>query len=159
MASLNELRNNFKRLQGKEIDLAALAFEENEELIEDLNTDQLYDGKDAKGRDLSPTYLEDPYFKTPEAAQRYSDWKDRITPNPDRKKGVPNLFINGRFHDSISVEVSKKSIKFSSSDSSAFKIESKFTNDIYGTTDESKKELFKVVKPAFLKKIKEFVKL
>jgi len=114
-----------------------------------LNKQQLYDGKTRSGNDLSPTYLEDPYFKSREAAQRYSDWKDEITPNPKRKKGVPNLFIVGAFHNSIGVKVMAGNIEFSSSFPKAQSIEEKFTEGIYGLGGEYKGEyLVKNLAPA-----------
>jgi hypothetical protein len=159
MASLDSLRQRFKGLQGKEINLAALAIDSIKEEIADLNREQLMEGKKADGTEITPSYYDDPYFKSRESAQRYSDWKDIITPNDLRKSGTPNLFINGRFHDSIAVKVSSKSVIFSSPDLNAFKIEAKFGNGIYGSTNESKKQIKEKAQPAFIKSVREFVKL
>lgn len=104
------------------------------------NRDQLFDGKTKSGADLSPSYLDDPYFKSPEAAQRYSDWKDRITPNDKRKKGVPNLFINGTFYRSLLVQVQGEEIKTESTFSESSDIVSKFSGDIYGLGGSYKSE-------------------
>src|SRR5690349_16298463 len=91
-----------ENLEAVDIDNAAInALSRHDEDMERLNRKQLLEGKLSTGRDLHPTYLEDPFFKTKEAAQKYSDWKDKITPNPKRKKGVPNLYITGPFHRSI----------------------------------------------------------
>jgi hypothetical protein len=97
--------------------------------------EQLLEGKLSTGQDITPSYLEDPYFKSRESAQRYSDWKDKITPNPKRKKGVPNLFIVGTFHNSISVDVTTNSVVFDAS----FKkpdIIRKFSENIFGLNPE-----------------------
>lgn len=105
-----------------------------------LNQKQLYSGRLNDGTPLSPTYLEDPYFNSTEAAQRYSDWKDEITPDSERPPGVPNLFINGFFYQTWSIRASATKITFESSDPNAADIEEKFSNRIYGLDDESMDE-------------------
>ena len=115
-----------------------------------INKEQLYDGKLKTGADLSPTYLDDPYFKTPASAKRYSDWKDQITPNSKRKSGVPNLFITGVFYDSLSISISGLDIKTDSSFHSASDIESKFSTDIFGLGGEYKEEYLDMIKPIVL---------
>jgi len=102
----------------------------------EANKDQLYDGKLSTGEDISPTYLEDPYFKSKESAQRYSDWKDEITPNKRRKKGVSNLFINGAYYASIQVQAKGGGLLYRSSFTDAADIESKFSLDVYGLGGE-----------------------
>lgn len=102
-----------------------------------LNQKQLYSGRLSDGSPVTPGYLEDPYFKSEASAQRYSDWKDAITPDNERQPGVPNLFINGYFYDSWSVKASPGKITFESSDPDAMDIEEKFGEKIYGLTDDS----------------------
>lgn len=75
---------------------------------------QLYSGRDGNERLLSPTYLDDPYFETPESGRWfkkprwYMGWKTHITPPtpayiglPARPREVPNLIIRGDFYSSI----------------------------------------------------------
>lgn len=102
-----------------------------------LNQQQLYSGRLSDGSPVSPSYLDDPYFKSREAAQRYSDWKDNITPDEQRPSGVPNLFINGRFYQSWRVRASATTIDFESSDPDAMDIEEKFSERIYGLDDDN----------------------
>lgn len=78
--------------------------------IEHSIREQLWDGKNSLGEDIRPSYLEDPFFKTPEQAMAYSRWKDKITPNPNRNQHTPNLFINGYFHSTIRLKVTKEAI-------------------------------------------------
>lgn len=108
------------------------------------NKDQLFDGKLKTGQDLSPSYLDDPYFKSAASAQRYSDWKDLITPNANRKKGIPNLYINGAFYMSLSVEVAGSSVMMGSSFPDADDIESKFTKNIFGLGGQYKSKYITV---------------
>lgn len=110
------------------------SMKQSEPDIRDLNLEQMYDGKTNEGVDITPSYLNDPYWNTHggrKAAQAYSDWKDRITPNPRRTKGTPNLFINGYYHSSITTLVIGDKIVFNSSFISEPDIRSRFKN-IYG---------------------------
>lgn len=65
---------------------------------------QLWDGKDGTGKDLTPSYLDDPYFLTKKAAQQYAEWKDRITHNSNRNFYAPNLYINGYFWSTMKID-------------------------------------------------------
>lgn len=125
------------------------------EQYEEFNKDQLYAGKDKHGNDLSPTYLNDPFFKTPASAQKYSDWKDKITPNSKRKRGVPNLFINGRFYHSWAVKLAGTAVVTVASDPSASKIEGKFSNNIYGLDEEYMKKYRAIVRPMVRASVKQ----
>lgn len=136
MRTINSLLKAVEKIQIQLV--CEIAVDQTKENLLSLNRQQMFDGKTETGGDISPSYLEDPYFKSRESAQRYSDWKDKITPNPKRKKGVPNLFIVGTFHDSISIEVAGSSIKFQSSFEKASAIVSKFSGNIYGLGGEYK---------------------
>lgn len=127
-----------RRLQQLDVEQAAQQSVANtvEEVLQ-YNLEQMMEGKRQDGEDISPSYLDDPYFKSKEAAQRYSDWKDEITPNPKRKKGIPNLYIVGAFHGSIRATVSGGIIKFDSSFPEAEEIEAKF-DKIYGLNAEKR---------------------
>lgn len=107
--------------------------ETHSDIIVDAIREQLDAGIDGNGVALSPTYLEDDYFssretpwvrqdeetgKTYVGAQGYRDWKKEITPPeqgtmlglPPRSADVPNLRINGKFHDEINAKRVKDSI-------------------------------------------------
>lgn len=144
------IRGLYNRIQAVDIDkIARETLEGTEEEIRQYNLSQLIDGKTNQGVDISPTYFEDPYFKTQAEAQAYSDWKDRISPRSKRRKGVPNLFINGYFHSTIKVEIQGDSIKYNSSFSDAPDIESTFKN-IYGLNPDSRKKFIPfVLRPVF----------
>jgi hypothetical protein len=120
--------------------VATEAFAESTDDYVRLNREQMMEGKTITGDDISPSYFEDPFFKTPEAAKKYSDWKDKITPNPKRKKGVPNLYITGPFHQSLQMEVEKDEYLLSSDYKDAESILSKF-DDVLGLNDEKREKL------------------
>jgi hypothetical protein len=145
------IRGLYNRLQQVDIDKIALeTMEGTEEEIRQYNLQQLLDGKTNKGTDITPTYLEDPFFKTQAQAQAYSDWKDRISPRSNRRKGVPNLYINGYYHSTRQVLIVGDKIIYRSSFGEIFTdIDQKY-KDLDGLDPESRaKYIPEVLRPAF----------
>ena len=144
------IRGLYNKIQAVDINkITQETFEGTEEEIRQYNLGQLIDGKTNKGVDITPSYLDDPYFKTKEQAQAYSDWKDRISPRSKRRKGTPNLFINGFYHRSIKVAIQGDKIIYNSSFSEAPDIENTFKN-IYGLNPDSRKKFISfVLRPVF----------
>jgi hypothetical protein len=113
--------------------------EQDEPLLLRLQKDQLYAGQDAQGNGLRPTYQEDPYFKTRDAAQRYSDWKDRLHQrehNPlflKRPSGTPNLIITGSwFYDTLIADVNGGALHVRSDSWLFGKLEAKYGQALLG---------------------------
>ncbi len=124
-----------------------------------LNKQQLLAGKLNTGQDLSPTYQEDPYFETIAQAQAYSDWKDRITPNPKRRPGVPNLYINGYYHSSREISIVIDRIIYSAGWKET-EFEAKYTTAINGLGGEWKEYfLSELIRPALMEEIKRITGL
>jgi hypothetical protein len=157
---------NFMTIRGllnkyKQLDTEALtqtSIEESADEILKYQLQQLLDGKTNTGEDISPTYFNDPFFKTPEAARAYSEWKDKISPPSNRKRGVPNLYINGYYHSTIKVEIQGDKINIRSSFSEAPEIEAHYKN-LYGLSPASKAlYIAKVLRPKFLQKLRQAMK-
>lgn len=145
------IRGLYNKLQALDTDkIAQETIEGTEEEIRQYNLQQLIDGKTNTGDDISPTYLEDPFFKTKEQAQAYSDWKDRISPRSKRRPGVPNLFINGYYHSTRQVIIQGDKIIYRSAYGEIFTdIEEKFKN-LNGLNPESRAKYIPfVLRPAF----------
>jgi len=137
------------------IDTDAIAFESIDETtseIRDYQLKQLLDGKNSTGSDMT-SYLTDPYFRTPEAAAKYSKWKDEISPKSNRKSGVKNYFINGYFYNSIEVKRAGDRIVTASAVPLGQKIEAKEPY-IFGLSPQSKSEFIPLVlRPRFNAKL------
>lgn len=103
MASIDELITKFNPAKVEPALLQALSYTASS--YEDILRNQLLHGKGSDGQDLKPGYLEDPYFKTPESAMRYAQWKQKISPDVGRNFNAPNLFINGFYHKRLKVFV------------------------------------------------------
>lgn len=143
MANIGEASDNFTRLtQQLPAALVALIQSQRAE-VEDYITDQLYSGKDGNERDLSPNYLNDPYFnkygkRRDRAARGYMAWKMRITPPvrswlglEPRKAIVPNLYINGYYHSKIRANETAGGLRIDGTASFSAEIEQKYGRDIY----------------------------
>jgi len=158
MTTIKGFRNRLVNLNVAEA--AAKAMEATSDQLVLINREQMLEGKRRDGKDISPSYLEDPYFKTREAAQRYSDWKDELTPNPKRKKGVPNLFIIGTYHESISALIRGEVIQFNSTFADSVDIERKFGVEIYGLNSEKRVGFIaEFLRPALLKNVRLSLRL
>jgi hypothetical protein len=151
MLTFKKLYDNFQKLDTDGI--IQKVFVDNASLLEEKNREQLLAGKTRDGSDLFPTYQQDPYFKTPGAAQRYSDWKDSITPHPTRKKGVPNLFIVGTYHRSRKITITANKIIYSA-DFIGPEIEAKYGEGVNGLGGEFKRSFLNdSLKPDLQKKL------
>lgn len=140
MATILGMKRRFEKLDTDV--LIRESVEENAGNLRELNLRQLYDGKTSKGTNIRPSYFEDPYFANYQQAAAYSDWKDKITPNPRRTPGTPNLFINGFYHRSREVAVSGDTIVHKSRWSEGDDIERKFA-DIDGLGGPYKESFLK----------------
>lgn len=128
-----------RRLKGFALQaVVAECIEETKGEIVLLNKDQLLHGLDKEGNYLSPKYSEDSYFKSTESARRYAEWKQKIDQVKDKPFDVPNLFITGKYHRGIGIDVSATTYTLFSRDSNASKIENKFSQKIYGLNPASK---------------------
>lgn len=149
-----------KRVQAlKPVEAAKAALVTTGDRLVEINREQMLEGKRKDGNDISPTHLEDPFFENVEEAIGYSEWKDTITPHPKRKSGVPNLYIDGTFHRSITMDVTGDSLKFRSTFAAAAEIERKFAL-IYGLNSE--KRAFYIngwLRKEFVETIKQSLKL
>ncbi len=125
--------------------------DEKRSIITMCITEQLYSGLDGNEDYLSPTYDEDPYFNEfgpwHGANYAYKKWKERITPPmrslnlnlPPRPTEVPNLFINGMFHSSITAARMGDVVKvYTSGFRDGPLIEQKYGEAIFKLTNDAK---------------------
>ena len=136
--------------------VAELLSEKTEDLL-GLQRDQLASGLNSNGGEMQPPYPQDlkpgGYFHTQSAAERYSEWKDRMQvpvyyKQTARKHNVPNLYINGtdrngrpirnggRFYSEIVVDVDESRIFFHGSTDYSEGIMAKFGVDNFGLNEE-----------------------
>ena len=151
--SFMTIRGLYDKIAAIDTDQIAIdSVEETTAEIRHFQLKQLLDGESSTGNDLS-SYLNDPFFKTPQAAQAYSRWKDEISPKTARKSGIKNYYINGYYHNSIVVKVVGNKVVTESNTDIGQDIERKEPG-IYGLSPQSRSEYIpKVLRPRFVSKM------
>lgn len=168
MGTIADMARRIAELKRDFPDVIVESIKDGERVIKDVIQDQLMSGLDSDTKPLRPTYLNDPYFKSKEQAQRYLAWKKSITPPtmsdilhlPPRDDDTPNLIIRGDYHDSITPEVAGggegaklviRSVGFYAGDD----IEKKYGDKHLGLTDKGKAYLIdQRIRPAILSLLK-----
>ena len=101
---------------------------DNEATILDLNTSQLEQGMDALGN-----------FLTEYMSDAYAEFKQHLNSQPPLF--VPDLKLEGNFHDGFILKWEGKEVGITSTDHKTDKLIKKYGSDIFGLTDESMSEL------------------
>jgi hypothetical protein len=163
MFSLRQTIDKFQKIREIDIyDVSADVAAKNEDTLMEMNQDQLLYGRNAKGELLTPGYLDDPFFETPESAQNYYDMKQRwaarhyarfgprfffkIQLFPDKPSDTPNLLVTGTLffnHFFINVNSGSRSYVIGSTGSVADGIEEKYGNIVYGLAPQSSDFFFR----------------
>lgn len=110
MATVHQLRERLQAVNIREIALEL--YEKHSKEFERANRKQLWNGKKADGTNITPSYSNDPYFKTRKQAEAYARWKfsGKYSQGTTRDKDTPNLYINGYFYSTIVLSVSEKPV-------------------------------------------------
>lgn len=117
--------------------------EENKDVLLSINKDQLLLGRDSEGNILSPSYIEDPYFKTKEHAESYARMKYALESKhnhriwfpaqyPDKDRNTPNLIVRGNFQDEMYITTGKDEFKINSTYIDSNDIDNKYKGKVFG---------------------------
>jgi hypothetical protein len=119
----------------------AQTLRENKKVVLDLQESQLLSGQDANGKWLTPSYLNDPFFKSRESAERYRQRKIKKSALHEGLKRydifgrngghTPNLIYSdtvrkSQFYRQLKVEVADETLRIHSSWSKAPNVENKY---------------------------------
>lgn len=121
-----------------------------------LNLNQLLSGEGGDNQSL-PRYVDDPYFKTKEAALRYQAWKAKISPNSKKPQDVMDFYINGRFHGTIFSDVRDSKLIFDSTSEIKNSVLSKTDGAALGLNTESLEELRSELLPILIEEIESAI--
>lgn len=121
----------------------------NRFVILELNQTQLLSGRNSEGNLLTPGYLSDPYFETPEAAARYANFKrdmqgfhDSLIEQqgiyPQKPVDTPNLIITGVFQDDMYINAGNGTYTIDSHYRKTKDIESKYGFLVFGLAPPSR---------------------
>ncbi len=122
--------------------------EQNKDVILSLNKDQLLFGRNTDGDLLSPSYLDDPYFKTEKQAQWYAGMKYNLERahaarihNPQlfvtKPRNTPNLIVSGAFQGGMLIVIGGNRFEISSTYEDTADIESKYNYKVFGLAEVS----------------------
>lgn len=161
MGTINESLVRFDKFAQEFNETVNGAVKKNRGEFVDYVQQQLYSGINGRGKNLRPTYLNDPFFKTPEEARNYVKYKKKITtpvPSylgiPARSDVTPNLIIRGDFYDSITAVPISGGLRIETRGVSFGKdIERKYGSIIFGISDYGKSYFMKYILSPELKKL------
>lgn len=121
MATIREAAENFKRFADGFGGVIEQCIQAHADFAVDAVNEQMESGLDGDEKELTPSYLADPYFKSRKAAVGYMRWKERITPPRASQLGLrerpaktPNLRINGYYRASIQAAPTQGGLRISS---------------------------------------------
>lgn len=135
---LIDLYNNLQKIDL--VQLAGEALLANGVEALDMNRAQMMRGQGIDGNPFKP-YSTDPYFQGNTArADGYSRFKQRIT--PQTPTGVPNFFINGLTHNSLTLTVTNRQFTITSTVPWAGRVQSWQNNNVFGLTPQSMADLY-----------------
>lgn len=128
------------------------AIGEDPDFVLNLNRDQLKHGLARDGKLLTPSILDDPFFKSRRAAAAYAGWKKRL--GSEAPYGTPDLFIVGVYYDSLKAKAGGGILNIESTVGFGQDINTKYKGQQTGLTDESKKKAWAYYKPKIVQSIK-----
>lgn len=113
-----------------------------------LNKDGMLLGRNTDGKEFTPGYLEDPYFKTPEAARAYYDRKQNIRPSnramisfplnyAEKSPDTPDLRVTGPFQDAMFITFTADGFDIWSNYEDTPLIVQKYENKVFGLTPDA----------------------
>lgn len=153
MGTIRAIKDRYREAFNSLPETLSNTVQSTQDVIIDLNRDQLLYGRDAKGDELRPTYLDDPYFKSFEAAKAYfiDKWRrnkylllnmtfTKVQLFPDKDANTPNLIHStGRlFFNDFRINVGGNKYTVWSDGPAALDIERKY-GAVYGLAPESRK--------------------
>ena len=159
MGTVKQVYERYRKAYETLPDAISTTVQQTSTVLMDLNRDQLLQGRDAEGNLLSPNYMDDPYFKTREAAGNYSKMKYKkevehrnriayIELFGEKPTDVPNLLVTGNwFFNHFFIKVTKDAYEIGSTGIAATDIERKYPK-VYGLAPLSKEfYYFQYIRP------------
>lgn len=145
---LDHTFSSLKEISKELSTVAELTVEENEHVIIDMNTENLFEGRNAKNRTLES--IGGPYApKTIEFKKLKGQPYDRVT-----------LKDTGDFYEGFFVKPLKRGWQLGSKDAKTNKLKEDWGEDIFGNTDADEQEINKeYILPELLEHVIETVKL
>ncbi len=148
MGFLETINGIIAKLEGIPEETARIVEYNADELLQ-LRKDEILLGRDSDGNPFSPDYLHDPYFKSPQAALAYANYKYRFEAlhnsriehslmYPNKDSDTPNLRFTLKqwrpgenFQDSMFIHTDKDGFIIGSTYEDAASINAKYDGKVY----------------------------
>jgi hypothetical protein len=140
MGKIKDYLDKIKSVGSQDIEdmLLKVVVESKNQAI-DLNTDQLFSGKDANGQSLGQ-------YRNP----NYAAFKRSLNP-----AGVVDLKLSGDFYQGFFARTDKFPITFSSTDEKTGELMQKYGTEIFGLNQDSLEEYRQEIKPEIQKEYRK----
>jgi hypothetical protein len=115
---------------------------ENENSIVDLNTSQLELGLTSEGNSIEPEYFDPEYTKYKKAIGKKAPG------------ATPDLKLTGDFHSGFYAKKTQDWIEIHSTDYKEKQLRAKYSDEIFGLTQNNLNELGQIILPDLIKNIK-----
>ncbi len=165
MATIRSYTRKFKKNLDSVYDISSKELSKRREEVLSLQKDQILFGRDRFGVAFTPSYTDDPYFKSRAQALAYLNMKKKLSSTHDSKiknknlypkkgENTPNLQVSGvLFFNDISASIQGDKITFRGGVLEG-ELESKY-GGVLGLSQESKAILWnKYIRVAILNKFK-----
>jgi hypothetical protein len=148
MSTTAELIQRLTQLRDNMREVLVDSIEETASIYVDLNTEQMYVGKDGTGRSISPMYK----------FIEYANQKSAMNPAPGF--GVPDLKLTGAFYEGYTVHVEGDQVIKDSTVEYADKLFEKYGNAIGELDDDFHQQYVEGdLAPVFMDKVREITGL
>ena len=120
--------------------------EREQDALLESQRQQLIDGQTSEGTPITPSYTQDPFFKSADSAERYIVMKERkfdIPSSSVRNRDTPNLYITGKFHSELGVEFQATQFKVYGLTPYASGIMSKYGDSIFNLSPDNREKLMR----------------
>lgn len=132
MGKIIDFYNKVKAITEEEINRGVLkVVEESKNQAIDLNTKQLFEGRDAQGQSLGGY-----------RSQAYADFKRTLNP-----RGVVDLKLTGSFYNGFFAKADRFPVMFSSTDEKTGELKEKYGDEIFGLDQSNLEEFRQEIKP------------
>lgn len=142
MGKITELYNKLKSVKPEQIEKGLLKIvEHSKNQALDLNTKQLFEGRDSQGQSLGG-------YKS----QSYAQFKRTLNP-----AGVVDLKLTGSFYSGFFAKTDKFPVLFDSTDEKTSELKAKYGDEIFGLDQNNLEEFRQEIKPEVQTLFREIV--
>jgi len=153
MKRIDDMIKNLQEFQATITEIVREAVSESQTEILDGVRQNLREGKRGDGADITPSYLDDPFFESKPQAVAYMNYKKSIS-LPSKNMATPDLYINGWFHSKLGIKLDAETFTIEGTAPLSMRISDKYAPVTFAMSDANRNVFARVhVLPKLLEKI------